>query len=161
VATYARSATMSLTPSRLLRDTTLRNILTEMMSRTNKTGLETGIVLHSTPNGLTTTQIQTGSDGSITLQFGNGRPVATAHTHPREQYEALFSPTDIRSYINGPMEFAYLVYDDGPVAVADIYQTNEYENYQHLRAQVDGTGIQPVRRMNDLLYKGTVRLGRW
>lgn len=150
-----------MTPTHLLRDTTLKNTLTEMMSLTNETGLETGVVIKTHNNRLYTTPIQTGLGGSITLQFGNGTPVATAHTHPTDQYESLFSATDIQSYLNGPMQFAYLVYDDGDVAKADIYQTDQYETYQDLLSETDGNGTLAIKQMNEKLHRGTEVLDQW
>lgn len=155
---YAQSAGTSSIAAQLLQQTNVRDILVEMMSRTNKTGVEHGIVLLHGDDGLVSTPIQSGRNGSITLTY-TGRPLATAHTHPDEQYERLFSYQDIRSYINGPMEFAYLVYDDGDEAIADIYKTNKYNTFGEL-IQDHNKSLPALKDINAELLQETIPLNQ-
>lgn len=156
---YAQSADTSLTAARLLQQTNVRDILTEMMSRTNDTDIEHGIVLLHADSGLVSTPIQTGSNGSITLTY-TGSPLATAHTHPDEKHERLFSYADIKSYINSPMKFAYLVYDDADTTIAEVYQTDKYNTFKQL-VQDYGKSLPSLRDINDDLLQQTVRLDQW
>lgn len=157
--TYARFADTSSIADHLLRKTNVRDLLIQMMSRTNKTGLEHGIVLIRDGDGIVSTPIQTGNNGSITLRY-RGEPLATAHTHPDEQYERLFSYADIKSYINSPMQFAYLTYDDGDITLADVYQTDKYNTFNQL-VQDYGRSLPSLRDINDDLLQQTVELGQW
>jgi len=152
---------MNLTPKTLLTDTSVGDLCVSALTRTNKTGDEHGFVLTRHDTKLYHTPLQSGADGSITLQY-NGDPVATAHTHPREQYESLFSGLDIQSYINGPMQFAYLIYDTDHHTTVDIYQTDAYDTYSDLREDIPhDTHLQLLRKANELLHHETIQLGKW
>ena len=138
-----------MTPKTIFTKTTVRDAAICCVARSQKTNLEYGFAVAKQP--LERTPIQKGDNNGLTIHYGR-TPFISAHTHPDEKYETLFSATDIRSLLNSPIQYGTILYDDNSRAYADIFQTQDTQ----LPKQPN---LQQIRRHSNKLRYETVDLG--
>lgn len=138
-----------MTPKTIFTKTTVRDAAICCVARSQKTNLEYGFAVAKQP--LERTPIQKGDNNGLTIHYGR-TPYISAHTHPDEKYETLFSATDIRSLLNSPIQYGTILYDDNSRAYADIFQAQDTQ----LPKQPN---LQQIRRHSNKLRYETVDLG--
>mgnify|MGYP006934452560 FL=1 len=138
-----------MTPKTIFTKTTVRDAAICCVARSQKTNVEYGFAVAKQP--LERTPIQKGDNNGLTIHYGR-TPFISAHTHPDEKYETLFSATDIRSLLNSPIQYGTILYDDNSRAYADIFQAQDTQ----LPKQPN---LQQIRRHSNKLRYETVDLG--
>jgi len=139
-----------MTPKTIFTKTTVRDAAICCVARSQKTNLEYGFAVAKQP--LERTPIQKGDNNGLTIHYGR-TPYISAHTHPDEKYETLFSATDIRSLLNSPIQYGTILYDDNSRAYADIFQAQDTQ----LPKQPN---LQQIRRHSNKLRYETIDLGK-
>lgn len=145
-----------------IQNTNLNDISTEMMRLTNERGVEHGIFVTEKGGSLWTTPIQRGENHGIVIEYNEGSPIGTIHTHPTERFESLFSLQDMKSMIDGDLQFSAAIFDEGGVAVADVFEPTGYSSFKELESSLyeqGDTNIELSRRMNEDLHSCKIELG--
>jgi hypothetical protein len=138
-----------MTPKTIFTKTTVREAAICCVTRSQKTNVEYGFAVAKQP--LERTPIQKGDNNGLTIHYGR-TPLMSAHTHPDEQYETLFSATDIRSLLNSPIQYGAILYDKNGRGYADIFQAQD--------AQLPNQpNLQQIRHHSNKLRYDTVDLG--
>lgn len=138
--------------------------LTHMMSLTDSDGLERGIFIYKRLGKIGTTDIQTGDKSSIDItmpRFTLATPIATVHTHPKEEFEDIASVQDIKTLTNSDLKFSVVLFDDGGSVMADVFRNNHPQDYSDIQSKQreHKTSIRYVESLNEALHVCTVQLG--
>lgn len=104
------------------------------------------------------TPIQSGNTNGINLTHNFGESIATVHTHPNEKFESLFSMPDIKSMLDGEMNWSVALYDENGRVMADLFDAYTYSSYQDALGN-EQTDLELAKRLNREMLIGKYVLG--
>lgn len=117
------------------------SVMSKMIDETEQDGREHGFYVYRKDGVVKRTNIQVGGKTSILIKANFGSvpllgppvtPIATAHTHPYEDFDYLFSQADLNSMINSGIQFAFIGYRRNGIKHVEVFAPKGYTSYSEL-----------------------------